>query len=62
MGLSVSGKPEVDMMALVSWKDSIVDRLNKGVEGLLKPPVQSMFRVGQSSMAPRPVPWKMMVK
>ncbi len=36
MGLSVSGKPEVDMMALVSWKDSIVDRLNKGVEGLLK--------------------------
>jgi len=24
------------MMALVSWKDSIVDRLNKGVEGLLK--------------------------
>ena len=36
MGLSVSGEPEVDMMALVSWKDSIVDRLNKGVEGLLK--------------------------
>ena len=36
MGLSISGKPEVDMMALVSWKDSIVDRLNKGVEGLLK--------------------------
>ena len=36
MGLSVSGKPEVDMMALVSWKDSIVERLNKGVEGLLK--------------------------
>ena len=34
MGLSVSGEPEVDMMALVSWKDSIVDRLNKGVEGL----------------------------
>ena len=36
MGLSVTGEPEVDMMALVSWKDSIVDRLNKGVEGLLK--------------------------
>ena len=36
MGLSVSGEPEVDMMALVSWKDSIVDRLNKGVEGLVK--------------------------
>ena len=36
MGLSVSGKPEVDMAALVSWKDDIVERLNKGVEGLLK--------------------------
>ncbi len=35
MGLSVDGVPEVDMAALVSWKDSIVDRLNKGVEGLL---------------------------
>ena len=36
MGLMVSGEPEVDMGALVSWKDSIVERLNKGVEGLLK--------------------------
>ncbi|MDP7341221.1 MAG: dihydrolipoyl dehydrogenase [Candidatus Thalassarchaeum sp.] len=36
MGLSVSGEPNVDMAALVSWKDSIVERLNKGVEGLLK--------------------------
>ena len=36
MGLSVSGKPEVDMAALVSWKDDIVERLNKGVESLLK--------------------------
>ena len=36
MGLSVSGKPEVDMAALVSRKDDIVERLNKGVEGLLK--------------------------
>ncbi|MAS80455.1 MAG: dihydrolipoyl dehydrogenase [Euryarchaeota archaeon] len=36
MGLSVSGDPGVDMSALVSWKDSIVERLNKGVEGLLK--------------------------
>ena len=36
MGLSVSGEPNVDMGALVSWKDSIVERLNKGVEGLLK--------------------------
>ena len=36
MGLSVSGKPEVDMAALVSGKDDFVERLNKGVEGLLK--------------------------
>ena len=36
MGLSIDGEPEVDMAALVSWKDSIVGRLNKGVEGLLK--------------------------
>ena len=36
MGISVEGSPEVDMAALVSWKDGIVDRLNKGVEGLLK--------------------------
>ena len=36
MGLSVSGEPEVNMSALVSWKDAIVERLNKGVEGLLK--------------------------
>ena len=35
MGLSVTGDAEVDMGELVSWKDSIVDRLNKGVEGLL---------------------------
>jgi dihydrolipoamide dehydrogenase len=36
MGLSVSSEPEVDMAALVSWKDAIVDKLNKGVEALLK--------------------------
>ena len=36
MGLSVKGEAEVDMVGLVSWKDSIVERLNKGVEGLLK--------------------------
>ncbi|MBJ36541.1 MAG: dihydrolipoyl dehydrogenase [Euryarchaeota archaeon] len=36
MGISVERSPEVDMAALVSWKDGIVDRLNKGVEGLLK--------------------------
>ncbi len=36
MGLSVSGDVGVDMAALVDWKDDIVDKLNKGVEGLLK--------------------------
>ena len=36
MGISISSEPQLDMAALVSWKDSIVDRLNKGVEALLK--------------------------
>tara|TARA_Y100001970_G_scaffold12536_1_gene14338 strand:+ start:27372 stop:28808 length:1437 start_codon:yes stop_codon:yes gene_type:complete len=36
MGLSVAAEPEVDMSALVDWKDAIVERLNKGVEALLK--------------------------
>ena len=36
MGISVTGKPKLDMKALVSWKESIVDKLNKGVETLLK--------------------------
>ena len=29
MGISVSGKPRVDMKELVSWKESIVNKLNK---------------------------------
>ena len=36
MGLSISSRPEVDMAAMVSWKDAIVERLNLGVKGLLK--------------------------
>ncbi len=36
MGISISSEPELDMASLISWKDSIVDRLNKGVESLLK--------------------------
>ncbi|MEC7170764.1 MAG: FAD-dependent oxidoreductase, partial [Candidatus Thermoplasmatota archaeon] len=36
MGISVNGDPTLDMKGLVSWKDSIVDRLNKGVESLLR--------------------------
>ncbi len=36
MGLSVTGEVAVDMPALVGWKDDIVEKLNKGVEALLK--------------------------
>ncbi|DAC71142.1 MAG TPA: FAD-dependent oxidoreductase, partial [Candidatus Poseidoniales archaeon] len=36
MGISVHGSPSLNMKDLVGWKDSIVDRLNKGVESLLK--------------------------
>ncbi len=35
MGLKINSEPEIDMAALVSWKDGIVNRLNKGVEALL---------------------------
>ena len=30
MGISISSEPVLDMPSLISWKDSIVDRLNKG--------------------------------
>jgi dihydrolipoamide dehydrogenase len=36
MGLSLAAEPQIDMAALVDWKDAIVERLNKGVEALLK--------------------------
>ncbi|MAK78031.1 MAG: dihydrolipoyl dehydrogenase [Euryarchaeota archaeon] len=36
MGFSISDRPEVEMKGIVAWKDGIVQRLNKGVEGLLK--------------------------
>ena len=36
MGISIASEPELDMGELVSWKDDIVTRLNKGVESLLK--------------------------
>ena len=36
MGLKVEGDISLDMTALVDWKNVIVDKLNKGVEGLLK--------------------------
>ena len=36
MGISIPGPAELNMANTVGWKDSIVDRLNKGVEALLK--------------------------
>ena len=36
MGLSLAAEPQIDMAELVDWKDAIVERLNKGVEALLK--------------------------
>ena len=36
MGISINGDVALDMPALGSWKDDIVERLNKGVEHLLK--------------------------
>ena len=36
MGISVSGKPEVEMKGIVEWKNGIVQRLTKGVESLVK--------------------------
>jgi len=36
MGLKVEGDISLDMTSLVDWKNVIVDKLNKGVEGLLK--------------------------
>lgn len=36
MGLSVDGEVRIDMGAMTSWKDSIVNKLTKGVESLLK--------------------------
>jgi dihydrolipoamide dehydrogenase len=35
-GISIPGPAELNMANTIGWKDSIVDRLNKGVEALLK--------------------------
>jgi len=32
----LAAEPQIDMAALIDWKDAIVERLNKGVEALLK--------------------------
>ena len=36
MGLTIDGKVEIDMEAMTLWKDSIVNKLTKGVESLLR--------------------------
>src|SRR5947209_5698054 len=35
LGIALDGKPRLDLARMVKWKDGIVDRLNKGVGGLL---------------------------
>ena len=35
LGITLGGKPRLDFMRTVAWKDGIVDRLNTGVAGLL---------------------------
>jgi len=36
MGITIPGAAELNMSGLIGWKEGIVDRLNKGVEHLLK--------------------------
>ena len=36
MGISIPGPAELSMQGMVGWKDDIVDKLNKGVEHLMK--------------------------
>ena len=36
MGMKIEGSVSLDMKELISWKDEIVTKLNKGVEQLLK--------------------------
>ncbi len=36
LGIKLSAKPELDFAETIAWKDGIVDRLNGGVEALLK--------------------------
>ena len=47
MGLSVDGQVRIDMEAMTSWKDSIVNKLTKGVESLLKGAVLRSSMDGQ---------------
>ena len=36
LGISLGSKPELDLTKTVAWKDGVVDKLNGGVEALLK--------------------------
>lgn len=36
LGISLTAKPELNFSEMVAWKASVVDKLNSGVEGLLK--------------------------
>jgi len=36
MGISLAAAPTLDVAELIAWKEGVVDRLNQGVEGLLK--------------------------
>ena len=36
LGISLASPPRLDLAATMAWKDGIVDRLNKGVAGLLR--------------------------
>src|SRR5438552_9880582 len=35
LGIALNGKPQLDLMKTVAWKDGVVDRLSSGVAGLL---------------------------
>ena len=52
MGISIPGPAELEMSNLVGWK-GIVDRLNKGVEALLKNAGAELVRAGRCFKTPR---------
>ena len=69
LGIALDGRPRFDLARMVKWKDGIVDRLNKGVGGLLENPLPSSHatvdtafpaKAGSSNRVPEPVrggPW-----
>jgi dihydrolipoamide dehydrogenase len=58
LGIALDGKPRIDLARMVKWKDGIVDRLNKGVGGLLdRAKVRMAWSTSLRSMScSRPVP------